>query len=76
MFPDVPVAAFTATATQKVQEDIINKIGLRRPHIVRASFNRPNLFYEVKLKSKVGAADTGVSRGTSWRSRDHLQDDP
>jgi ATP-dependent DNA helicase RecQ len=53
MFPDAPVAAFTATATQKVQEDIINKIGLRRPHIVRASFNRPNLFYEVKAKSKV-----------------------
>jgi ATP-dependent DNA helicase RecQ len=44
MFPDVPVAAFTATATQKVQEDIINRLGLRRPHIVRASFNRPNLF--------------------------------
>lgn len=53
-FPDVPVAAFTATATQKVQEDIINKLGLRKPHIVRASFNRPNLFYEVKAKSKVG----------------------
>ena len=53
MFPDVPVAAFTATATQKVQEDIISKIGLRKPHIVRASFNRPNLFYEVKSKSKV-----------------------
>ena len=53
MFPDVPVAAFTATATQMVQEDIINKIGLRKPHIVRASFNRPNLFYEVKAKSRV-----------------------
>jgi ATP-dependent DNA helicase RecQ len=53
MFPDVPVAAFTATATQRVQEDIINKIGLRKPHIVRASFNRPNLFYEVKAKSRV-----------------------
>jgi ATP-dependent DNA helicase RecQ len=53
MFPGVPVAAFTATATQKVQEDIIDKIGLRRPHIVRASFNRPNLFYEVQAKSKV-----------------------
>ena len=52
-FPDVPVAAFTATATQRVQEDIINKIGLRKPHIVRASFNRPNLFYEVKAKSRV-----------------------
>lgn len=53
MFPDVPVAAFTATATKRVQEDIIHKIGLRRPHIVRASFNRPNLFYEVKAKSRV-----------------------
>jgi len=53
VFPDVPVAAFTATATQKVQEDIIDKIGLRTPHIVRASFNRENLFYQVKPKSKV-----------------------
>ncbi len=53
MFPDVPIAAFTATATQRVQEDIIQRIGLRRPHIVRASFNRPNLFYQVKAKSKV-----------------------
>src|SRR3990170_3424845 len=52
MFPGVPVAAFTATATQRVQDDIINKIGLRNPHIVRASFNRPNLFYEVKAKSR------------------------
>ncbi|MEW5744242.1 MAG: DNA helicase RecQ [Nitrospirota bacterium] len=55
MFPEVPVAAFTATATEKVQEDIIGKLGLRRPHIVRASFNRPNLFYEVKAKANVGA---------------------
>jgi ATP-dependent DNA helicase RecQ len=52
-FPDVPVAAFTATATQKVQEDIIGRIGLRNPLIVRASFNRQNLFYQVKPKSKV-----------------------
>jgi ATP-dependent DNA helicase RecQ len=53
MFPDVPIAAFTATATRRVQEDIIYKIGLRKPHIVRASFNRPNLFYEVKAKSRI-----------------------
>ncbi|OGW44808.1 MAG: ATP-dependent DNA helicase RecQ [Nitrospirae bacterium RBG_13_41_22] len=53
MFPDVPIAAFTATATRRVQEDIIHKIGLRKPHIVRASFNRPNLFYEVKAKSRI-----------------------
>jgi ATP-dependent DNA helicase RecQ len=52
-FPDVPVAAFTATATKKVQGDIIDRIGLRTPFIVRASFNRENLFYEVKPKSRV-----------------------
>ncbi len=49
-FPDTPVAAFTATATKKVQEDIIGKLGLRSPFTVRASFNRPNLFYRVKAK--------------------------
>ncbi len=53
VFPDVPVAAFTATATHKVQDEIINRIGLRRPFIVRASFNRANLFYAVKPKAKV-----------------------
>jgi len=52
-FPGVPVAAFTATATEKVQKDIIAKIGLRAPHTVRASFNRPNLFYQVAAKSDV-----------------------
>jgi len=52
-FPDVPIAAFTATASLKVQEDITNRIGLRSPHIIRASFNRPNLFYLVKRKTKV-----------------------
>jgi ATP-dependent DNA helicase RecQ len=52
-FPDVPVAAFTATATLRVQEDIINRIGLRSPFIVRASFDRENLFYRVEQKSKV-----------------------
>jgi ATP-dependent DNA helicase RecQ len=51
IFPDIPIAAFTATATQKVQADIISKLGLRSPRIVRASFNRPNLFYQAERKS-------------------------
>ena len=49
-FPDTPVAAFTATATQKVQDDIIGKLDLRSPLTIRASFNRPNLFYRVESK--------------------------
>ena len=53
-FPDVPVTAFTATATHRVQEDIVAKLGLRAPHVVRASFNRPNLFYKVTPKQKPG----------------------
>jgi ATP-dependent DNA helicase RecQ len=52
-FPGVPVAAFTATATEKVQQDIIRKIGLRDPHCVRAAFNRPNLFYQVAPKTEL-----------------------
>lgn len=53
IFNDIPVAAFTATATQMVQSDIINKIKLRDPYIIRASFNRENLFYQVKRKMDV-----------------------
>ncbi|TAN40229.1 MAG: DNA helicase RecQ [Nitrospirae bacterium] len=53
LFPSVAVAAFTATATEKVQRDIITKLGLRDPHVVRASFDRPNLFYQVRPKARV-----------------------
>ncbi len=52
-FPGIPVTAFTATATEKVQQDIIRKIGLKDPHCVRASFNRPNLFYQVSPKTEI-----------------------
>ena len=54
-FPHIPVTAFTATATPRVQDDIINKIGLRSPYIIRASFNRQNLFYQVKRKAGIEA---------------------
>jgi ATP-dependent DNA helicase RecQ len=51
-FPDVPVTAFTATATHRVQEDIIAKLRLRSPFLARASFNRPNLYYKVLPKQQ------------------------
>jgi ATP-dependent DNA helicase RecQ len=52
-FPGVPVVAFTATATEHVQQDIVARMGLRNPFVLRASFNRPNLTLDVRRKSKV-----------------------
>ena len=52
-FPRAPIAAFTAMATSAVQQDILAKLTLRDPFQVRASFNRPNLFYEVRPKREV-----------------------
>ena len=49
-FPDVPIAAFTATATQRVADDIEARLQLRDPVKIRASFDRHNLFYEVRAK--------------------------
>ena len=46
----VPVVALTATATPKVQGDIVHNLGLRTPNIYLSSFNRPNLEYEVRPK--------------------------
>ena len=46
----VPVIALTATATPKVQGDIVHNLGLRTPNIYLSSFNRPNLEYEVRPK--------------------------
>lgn len=48
-FPDHPIAAFTASATQRVRHDILRQLKLRDPHKYIASFNRPNLNYQVKL---------------------------
>ncbi|MGV6846553.1 MAG: DNA helicase RecQ [Lutibacter sp.] len=49
---DVPIIGLTATATEKVQEDIIKTLGLKNPNTFKASFNRANLFYEVRPKTK------------------------
>jgi ATP-dependent DNA helicase RecQ len=47
-FPDRPIAAFTASATQRVRHDILEQLQLREPHKYIASFHRPNLRYLVK----------------------------
>ncbi|HEX5667260.1 MAG TPA: DNA helicase RecQ, partial [Chitinophagaceae bacterium] len=48
--PDIPMIALTATATPKVQSDIVDNLGLRKPQIYISSFNRPNLYYEIRPK--------------------------
>jgi ATP-dependent DNA helicase RecQ len=49
---DVPVIGLTATATPKVQEDILKNLDMSNATTFKASFNRPNLFYEVRTKTK------------------------
>lgn len=49
---DVPIIGLTATATPKVQEDILKNLDIPDANTFKASFNRPNLFYEVRTKTK------------------------
>ncbi len=49
---DISIIGLTATATEKVQEDILKTLGILDAKTFKASFNRPNLFYEVRLKTK------------------------
>ena len=50
---DVPVIALTATATPKVQDDIQKTLGMSNALVFKESFNRPNLFYEVRPKVNI-----------------------
>jgi len=51
-YPNVPFMGLTATATDRVRQDIIQQLDLQDPNIHIASFNRPNLYYEVRPKQK------------------------
>lgn len=51
-FPTIPIIALTATATQKVRDDIVKQLHLPSPHIFTSSFNRENLSYEVLPKKE------------------------
>ncbi|SHF55103.1 ATP-dependent DNA helicase RecQ [Flavobacterium fontis] len=54
---NIPVIGLTATATPKVQEDILKNLDMTDATVYKASFNRPNLFYEVRTKTKNVEAD-------------------
>ena len=49
---DIPIIGLTATATPKVQEDILKNLNMSNANTFKASFNRPNLYYEVRPKTK------------------------
>ena len=54
---NIPIIGLTATATPKVQEDIVKNLGINDAVLFKASFNRPNLYYEVRTKTENVDAD-------------------
>ncbi|MBD3863612.1 MAG: ATP-dependent DNA helicase RecQ [Olleya marilimosa] len=54
---NIPIIGLTATATPKVQEDILKNLGMNDANTFKASFNRPNLYYEIRPKTKNVDAD-------------------
>ena len=49
--PDITIIALTATATPKVQDEIIKNLKIDNGKVYKSSFNRPNLYYEIRSKS-------------------------
>jgi ATP-dependent DNA helicase RecQ len=82
LFPSTPLMALTATATRRVQTDIVKQLRLQRPSCYVASFNRPNLTYRVEAKDgaykqllrlvKSHAGDSGIVYCQSRNSAENL----
>src|SRR6476620_2981823 len=60
--PDIPIIGLTATATPKVQSDILKNLGLREPAVFISSFNRPNLYYEIQPKVNLEQTNKSIVR--------------
>ncbi|MBN2653132.1 MAG: DNA helicase RecQ [Spirochaetales bacterium] len=67
-FPSAHIAAFTATATKRVQQDIVKRLNLDEPFVLRASFDRPELTYRVIAKSSANQQITDIIKGHNGES--------
>ena len=70
-FPGVPVIALTATATENVKIDVIHNLGIKNCETFSQSFNRPNLKYEVRSKTKAKDVLDSIANtiNTSYRGQ-------
>ncbi len=76
-FPTIPFCAFTATATERVRDDIVAQLHLRRPAVHVASFDRPNLTYRVlHTQRSVEGAGALAARAARRRGRHRLRRQP
>jgi|688.fasta_scaffold06199_1 ATP-dependent DNA helicase RecQ len=65
---DCPIMALTATATPKVQQDIQKNLGMLNAKLFKASFNRPNLYYEIRAKQNIGKQIIHYIKANSGKS--------
>lgn len=60
-FPEVPILGLTATATQKVKDDMAKRLGIKNTvYYFQSSFNRPNLIYEIRNKKSLKSIDADL----------------
>src|SRR5690606_13021101 len=70
LFPTVPAAAFTATATPTVRNDIVSQLRLSQPQMFLSAFNRPNLRYDLRYKGEKREREREREREGSVCDRD------
>ncbi|KAJ8070197.1 hypothetical protein OCU04_000586 [Sclerotinia nivalis] len=70
-YPGVPFIALTATATERVKKDVIHNLGMHNCDQLKQSFNRPNIYYEVRRKTGKGSTAAMFSEITTMLSVDY-----
>lgn len=65
LFPNIPITALTATASDRVRENVCSCLQLNKPILFKQSFNRPNLYYEVRAKARNGRRSTNEEKSAN-----------